>query len=89
MYRKDVLKTLEFYYTRSRIVQLADEESSEEKTWGWIDKYEDREAYDKMTKAVEQDPETVKLKSQYHSKWDPLRVLGSFKHLLDESPNLL
>jgi hypothetical protein len=68
-----------FYYTRTRILQLADEESSKEETWGWIDEYEDREAYDKMSKAIEGDPETVKLKNEYHSKWDPLRVAGSFK----------
>jgi hypothetical protein len=68
-----------FYYTKTRILQLAEEESSEEETWGWIDEYEDREAYDKMVKAVDGDPETAKLKNEYHSKWDPLRVPGSFK----------
>lgn len=68
-----------FHYTRTRILQLTDEESSEEETWGWIDEYEDREAYDKMMKAGEEDPEVVKLKNQYHSRWDPLRVQGSFK----------
>jgi len=68
-----------FYYTRSRILQLADEESSEEETWGWIDEYPNREAYDKMAKAYEADPDVVKLKNEYHSKWDPLRVPGSFK----------
>lgn len=68
-----------FHYTRTRILQLANEESSEEETWGWIDEYEDREAYDKMTKAIEEDTEVVKLKNQWHSMWDPLRVPGSFK----------
>jgi len=69
-----------FHYTRSRIVQFAEAEaSSAEETWGWIDEYEDREAYEKMAKAIEEDTEVVKLKNQYHSKWDPLRVPGSFK----------
>jgi hypothetical protein len=68
-----------FHYTRTRILRLANEESSEEETWGWIDEYEDREAYEKMTKAIEEDTEVVKLNIQGHSKWDPLRVPGSFK----------
>jgi len=68
-----------FYYTRSRIVQLADEESPGEETWGWIDEYEDREAYDKMAKAIEENPEIVKIMKQWHSEWDPMRVPDSFK----------
>jgi len=43
-----------------------------------IDECEDNQAYDKMTKALE-DPEIVKLKSKYHSKWNPLVVPDSFK----------
>jgi hypothetical protein len=68
-----------FYVTRSRILQLADEESSEEETWGWIDEYEDREAYDKMAKAKDEDPELARMNKQWHSKWDPMRVPDSFK----------
>jgi hypothetical protein len=67
-----------FLYSRSRILTLADEESSEE-SWMWIDEYEDRETYDTMTKAIEEDPEVVRKKEEWHSKWDPVRIPGSVK----------
>jgi hypothetical protein len=69
-----------FYYTRSRILQSAEKEADPaEETWMWIDEYEDQKAYDKMSKAIEEDPEVVKLKKKWHSKWDPIRVPGSLK----------
>jgi len=68
------------HFPRSRIVQFAGTEvSPSEETWGEIDEYEDRDAYDKMAKAMEEDPEIVKLKSQYDSKWEALIVPGSLK----------
>jgi hypothetical protein len=69
-----------FYYTRSRILQSAEKEANpDEETWMWIDEYEDREAYDKMSKAVKKDPEVEKLKEKWHSEWDPMRIPGSMK----------
>jgi len=45
----------------------------------WIDEYEDHEAYEKMGKAIEDDLEVKVLKEKWHSKWDPIRIPGSFK----------
>jgi hypothetical protein len=67
-----------FLYSRSRILTLAEEEPSEE-SWMWIDEYEDRETYDTMTKAIEEDPEVVRKKEEWHSIWDPMRIPGSVK----------
>jgi len=55
------------------------EEGSSEEHWMFLDEYDNREAYDKMRNAIEQDPELVKMNIQRHSKWDPMRVPDSFK----------
>jgi hypothetical protein len=82
---KDILREQKshsdrFHYTSSRILQSAEEEADpKEETWMWIDEYEDREAYDRMCEAIEEDPEIGKLKMKWHSKWDPMRIPGSMK----------
>jgi hypothetical protein len=69
-----------FYHTRSRILQSAEKEANpDEETWMVIDEYEDREAYDKMCKAMKEDPELKKLEEKWHSKWDPMSIPGSLK----------
>ncbi|MGD0331258.1 MAG: hypothetical protein ABSB40_12585 [Nitrososphaeria archaeon] len=69
-----------FYYTRSWILQLAEKEADPaEETWMYIDEYEDQKAYDKMAKMIEEDPEVIKLKKKWNSKWDQIRIPGSFK----------
>jgi hypothetical protein len=67
-----------YLYSRSRILTLAEEEPSDE-SWMWIDEYEDRETYNKMMKAIDEDPEVVSKKKEWHSKWDPMRIPGSVK----------
>ena len=69
-----------FNYTRSRILQSAEEEADPtEERWMWIDEYEGREAYDRMERAIEADPEVAKMKEKWHSMWDPMRIPGSLK----------
>ncbi|MDD1765186.1 MAG: hypothetical protein LUO84_01865 [Methanomassiliicoccales archaeon] len=68
------------YRIRSRILQSAEKEANpDEETWMVIDEYEDREAYDKMYKAWEKDPEIKKLDEKWHSKLDPMMSPGSLK----------
>ena len=45
-----------FPYKRSRFFTMLDSESSEEH-WMYIDEYEDREAFDRMYKAAEDQPD--------------------------------
>lgn len=69
-----------FFYSRSRILQLAENEAdSTEETWMNIDEYEGREAYDKMMKAIEEDPWVKSFEAKWRSVSDPMRVPGSFK----------
>lgn len=67
-----------FHYTRSRMFTLTEEGPTDE-TWMSIDEYEDREAYDKMMKAWEEDPELVKYNKEWKAQWDPMRVPDSLK----------
>ena len=69
-----------FFYSRSRILQLAEKEADPtEETWMNIDEYEGREAYDKMLKTIKEDPEVKKLEAKWRSVSDPMRVPGSLK----------
>jgi len=45
----------------------------------WIDEYENREAYDRMNKALRDDPELSKYKEQAYSRVDTLFVPGSLR----------
>jgi hypothetical protein len=67
-----------FHYTMSRMFTLTEEGGTDE-TWMWIDEYENREAYDKMSKAWEEDQELAKYKKEHKAQWDPMRVPDSFK----------
>ena len=72
-----------FHYTTSRFLQLAEAEmSSSDESWMWINEYENRDAYDKMMKAMEEDDELVRLRNQWHGKWEPMMVPGSLKRQL-------
>lgn len=67
-----------FYYTRSRLLQSAGKEANpDEETWMVIDEYESRKSYDKMCKAMKEDPELKKLEEKWHSQWDPMCIPGS------------
>jgi hypothetical protein len=69
-----------FFYSRSWILQLAEKEADPtEETWMNIDEYEGREAYDKMMKAIKEDPEVKKFEAKWRSVSDPMRVPGSLK----------
>lgn len=68
-----------FSYKRSRVLRMSDPETPGEETWMWIDEYENQEAYDRMSKALHEDPELSNYRSQAHSRLDALFVPGSFK----------
>jgi hypothetical protein len=67
-----------FHYTRSRFFVHSARESSEE-DWMFLDEYERREDYDKWMKFVRDDPEMIRLMSDFFPKWDALTVPGSKK----------
>jgi hypothetical protein len=68
-----------FSYKRSRVLRMNDSERPGEEIWMWIDEYENQEAYERMSKALRDDPELSKYKEQAHSRADTLFVLGSLK----------
>jgi len=49
-----------FHYTRSRFFTLKTTDSAVE-TWMYIDEYEDQEAYNKTTKALQSDVEIAQI----------------------------
>ena len=49
-----------FHYTRSRFFTLKTTDSDVE-TWMYIDEYEDQEAYNKTTKALQSDVEIAQI----------------------------
>jgi hypothetical protein len=68
-----------FYYKRSRILKMNNSETTGEEIWTWIDEYENQEAYDRMSKAMRDDPEVSKYKQKAYSRADTLFVPGSLK----------
>ena len=68
-----------FSYKRSRILKMNDSETTGEEIWTWIDEYENQEAYDRMSKALRDDPELSKYKQQAYSRADTLFVPGLLK----------
>ena len=68
-----------FYYKRSRILKMNDSETTGEEIWTWIDEYENQEGYDRMSKALRDDPEVSKYEQQAYSRADTLFVPGSLK----------
>jgi len=69
-----------FFYSRSRILQLAEKEADPtEETWMNIDEYTGRKEYDRMMKAVEEDPWVKRFEAKWRSVSDPMRVPGSFR----------
>jgi hypothetical protein len=69
-----------FYYSRSWILKLAENEANPtEETWMNIDEYEGREAYDKMMKAIKEDPCVSNFEAKWRSVSDPMRIPGSSK----------
>jgi len=68
-----------FHYLRSRILKKNESERPDEEVWMWIDEYENQEAYDRMSKALRDNPELSKYRQQAHSRIDTLFVLGSLK----------
>ena len=50
-----------------------------EEIWMWIDEYENQEVYDRMSKAMRDDPEVSKYKQQAYSRADTVMVLESLK----------
>jgi hypothetical protein len=50
-----------FHYLRSRILKRNESERPGEEVWMWIDEYENQEAYDRMSKALRDDPELSKI----------------------------
>lgn len=73
-----------FHYTCSRFFTLKTTDSDVE-IWMYIDEYEDQEAYNKTTKALQSDVEIAKLKKEFVS----LRVPNSFKtEVWTEKPEL-
>ena len=68
-----------FHYTRSRVLSMNDSETPGEEIWIWIDEYENQEAYDRMSKALRDDPDLSKYKQQAYSQVDTLFVSGSLK----------
>jgi hypothetical protein len=67
-----------FHWIRSRFYTMSEEGSSEEH-WMFLDEYDNREAYDKTMKTMNEDPEVVKLADAWYPKWDALIVPGSRK----------
>jgi hypothetical protein len=67
-----------FHYIRSRFFVHLGRESSEE-DWMFLDEYERREDYDKWMKAVNEDPELIRLTDDFFPKWDALIVPESRK----------
>jgi len=69
----------ECYYTRSRLLTMTEEGSSEE-NWMFLDEYENREAHDKQMKAEREGTELAKfLKDEALPRWNALAVPGSRK----------
>lgn len=66
------------YYTRSRFFNYTEKGSSDE-NWMFLDEYKRREDYDKWRKAVNEDPDLIKLMETWFPKWDALIVPGSRK----------
>ena len=68
-----------FYYTRSRLFTFTEEGSSEEH-WMFLDEYEEREDFDKQTKAVHEDPELAKvIKDECFPRYDAMIIPKSRK----------
>jgi len=68
-----------FTYKKSRVLRMNDSETSGEEIWTWIDEYENQEAYDRMSKALRDDPDLSKYRNQAHARFDTLLVPGSLK----------
>jgi hypothetical protein len=68
-----------FYYKRSRVLRVSDPETSGEEVWMWIDEYENQEAYDRMSKALHEDPELSNYRQQATSRFNSLMISGSRK----------
>jgi hypothetical protein len=68
-----------FSYKKSRVLKMNDSETIGEEIWTWIDEYENQEAYDRMSKALRDDPELSKYKDQAPSRADTVFVPGSLK----------
>jgi hypothetical protein len=66
------------YYNKSRFFTYTEKGSSEE-NWMFLDEYESRQDYDKWMKAVNEDPELIKLMKAWFPKWDALILSGSRK----------
>jgi hypothetical protein len=64
---------------KSRILRMNDSETAGEEIWMWIDEYENQESYDRMSKALHEDPELSKFRQQASSRFNALLVPGSRK----------
>ena len=71
-----------FSYKRSHVLSMSDSETPGEEIWMWIDEYENQEAYDRMYKALSDDPELSKYKQQAYSQADTVMVPESRKTAL-------
>jgi hypothetical protein len=66
-----------FYYTRSRLLTVTEEGSTEEH-WMYLDEYERREDFDRQWRAIRDDPELSRvMKDECHPRYDALVVPGS------------
>ena len=68
-----------FHYLRSRILKRNESERPGEEVWMWIDEYENHEAYDRMSKALHEDPELSGFRQQATLRLNALLVPESRK----------
>jgi len=58
---------------------MNDPETPGEEIWMWIDEYENQEAYDRLNKALRDDPELSKYREDAYTRADTVMVPGSLK----------